>query len=417
VDDRSLVTLRIIHNQCVRRSLKTVLFGLVFPLTITSTIIACGGGGGSSTANTCKLAPLQNPAKEPGVIVPTSSLHVRGLAHKNHLILDTSGRATTFLGYTPDQIRTAYGIPDNGGSNVITVIEAFDNPTALQDFNAFSSAFGLPVETSTDITNPANQHLQVVYAHGKPGYNADWSQESALDIEWVHGTAPNAKIVVIEATSDKPADLMNADDLAASVSNAHQCSNSWSSPETTSETLQDQHFNHPGVVYFFASGDTGGVRDYPPASPNVVAVGGTSLTLDGLNNRVQETVWSGTGCGASDCESRPAYQDGIQDIVGSSRGLVDVAAVADPKTGLRVRWRSQWVVFGGTSAACPIIAGIANVAGTNRSSAQEENAFMYSQLGTSSFFDVTTGQAGQLRAAVGWDFPTGVGTPNGTSGF
>ena len=394
-------------------------FLFVFAIVIVACGCGGGSGGGSASTSLCKDGPSIDPSVPNNVQIPSSSYHLRGRVHTNHLVLLPSpGRATTFSGYTPDQIRTAYNIPASAGSGTVTVVEAFDNTSALADFNAFSSAFGLPQETSADVTASSNQHLQVVYQTGtKPAFNKSWSQESDLDTQWVHAMAPNAKIVLIEAASDNPQDLMACDDLAATIANAHQCSNSWSEPESSSEVNQDTHFQHSGVVYYFASGDTGGEQDYPPTSPNVVSVGGTTLNLDALNNRVTEIAWGGSGCGKSGCMFRPTYQDGVSSIVGAARGVVDVSAVADPLTGVRVRWEGQWEVFGGTSAACPIIAGIANASGTNRNNAQDENAFIYSQLGTSSFFDVTSGKAGMFSTTTGWDFPTGVGTPNGVSGF
>jgi subtilase family serine protease len=398
---------------------KSIIVGIVLLAALT---IFAGCGGGSGGAGThpslCVDSVAVRPAFASNVQIPESTYPAVGRAHTNHLILKSGGRAVGFAGFTPDQIRTAYGIPSNGGSGVITVIEGFDNPNAQIDFNFFSTTFGLPQETSTDITADTNAHLQIVYVGGaKPHYNADWSQESALDIQWIHAMAPNAKIVLIEAPSGNPSDLMAGDDLAATIPGAHECSNSWSEPESAAEPTYESHFIHPGMVYYFASGDTGGARDYPPASPNVVSVAGTSLTLDGSNHRVSETTWTGSGCGKSNCLPRPTFQDELSVLIGPSRGIADVSAVGDPNTGVRVRWQGKWLVFGGTSSSCPIIAGIANVAGTNRDSSKAENTFIYSRRRTSDFFDVTTGTAGIFHATTGWDFPTGVGVPNGAGGF
>jgi subtilase family serine protease len=104
-------------------------------------------------------------------------------------------------------------------------------------------------------------------------------------------------------------------------------------------------------------------------------------------------------------------------VVGSHRGIADVAAVADPNTGVAVRWHGGWYVFGGTSVACPVIAGIVNTSGSHRSGAVAENTFIYGGLGGANFFDVTSGRAGSYSAATGYDFPTGVGAPKGTGGF
>ncbi len=359
---------------------------------------------------------------DPNIQIPPSSVPVPGEMHTNHLIyvgpdrhLSTAGNPS---GYSPAQILTAYGIPANSGAGTIVIVDAFDDPYALSDFNGFAAQFGLPQETSTNVTASTNQVLQVVYASGrKPRYNSGWSQEEALDIEWSHALAPKAKIVLVETASNSGSNLYGGDDLAATISGAGQCSNSWGGGEYSGETGSDGHFNHAGVVYFFATGDRGGSQDYPAASPNVVAVCGTSLTLTGSNTRASETVWTGTGCGPSKYEPRPSFQNAVATIVGAARGIGDVAADADPNTGVAVMWNGSWYVFGGTSVATPLIAGIVNVSGSNRGSGPAEDAFVYGGLGGASFFDVTSGSAGSFSALAGYDFPSGVGAPIGTGGF
>ncbi len=356
------------------------------------------------------------------VFIPESSLPRAGEMHTNHLIhVGPSGQVAplaTPSGFGPTTIRTAYGIPSSGGAGTIVIVDAFDDKYALADFNAFSAQFGLPQETSTNVTASTNTVLQIVYASGKkPRFNSGWSQEEDLDIEWAHAMAPNAKIVLVEATSNSSSNLYAADDVAATIAGAQQCSNSWGGGESQSETGTDSHFNHPGVTYLFSTGDTGGAQDYPAASPNVVAVGGTSLFVDGSGHRTSETVWNGTGCGPSAYEPRPAYQNGVASVVGTQRGIGDVSADADPNTGVAVVWNGGWWVFGGTSVSCPVIAGIVNMSGSNRGGATAENTFIYGGLGSANFYDVTSGSAGSFSAASGYDFPTGVGTPNGTAGF
>jgi subtilase family serine protease len=360
----------------------------------------------------------------PDILLPESSIPRAGEMHTDHLIFVGGAMSKgvnaveASSGYSPSQIKTAYGVPATGGSGTIVIVDAYNDPYALADFNAFSAQFGLPQETSTNVTASTNKVFQIVYASGsKPRNNTGWSQEADLDIEWAHAMAPNAKIVLVEAASNSNANLYAADDRAATISGARECSNSWGGGESSGETGSDSHFNHAGLVYLFSSGDTGGAREYPAASPNVVAVGGTSLTLDGSNNRSSETVWNGTGCGPSSYESRPSYQNVVQGVVGTHRGIADVAAVADPNTGVLVRWNGAWYIFGGTSVACPVVAGIINVAGTNRSSGVAENTFVYGGLGGANFYDVTSGSAGSYHAAAGYDFPTGVGSPKGTAGF
>jgi len=397
--------------------------------------VLLSGCGKKSPANIVAANPQDNAAAIAAggrpwqnsrfISEPASSVPREGEMHTNHLIYvgadqasGTLAIAATPSGFGPAQILKAYGVPTGGGAGTIVIVDAYDDPYALADFNAFAAQYGLPQETSTSVTASTNKVLQVVYASGrKPSANSGWSQEADLDIEWAHAMAPNAKIVLVEAASNSNTNLYAAEDVAATIAGAHQCSNSWGGGESSGETGTDSHFSHAGVTYLFSSGDTGGLREYPAASPNVVAVGGTSLKLDASGNRSSETVWNGTGCGPSVYESRPTYQAGVAGVVGTKRGIADVSAVADPNTGVAVRWNGGWYVFGGTSVACPVIAGIVNTAGTNRGSGVAENTFIYGGLGGANFYDVTSGSAGSYAAKAGYDFPTGVGSPKGVAGF
>ncbi len=402
-------------------------FGFAASGALLAALSLSGCGGNGSAAG---VAPMSNIggshplAQNYGHITPDTSIEHPGDAgnvmHTNHVISLVNGAKpmVTPSGFSPQTIRSAYGLASTGGSGTIVIVDAYNDIYALADFNAFAAQFGLPQETSTNVTASTNKVFQVVYAQGsKPRNNSGWSQEESLDIEWAHAMAPNAKIVLVEAANNSNNNLYGADDVAATIAGAQQCSNSWSGGESSGESSSDSHFNHAGVCYFFSSGDTGGSRGYPPASPNVVAVGGTSLFVDGSGHRTSETAWSGSGCGPSSYESRPSFQNVVSGIVGSSRGIADVSAVADPNTGVAVHWNGGWYVFGGTSVACPMTAGIVNLSGSNRGSGPAENAHIYAGLGGSGFYDVTSGSAGSFSAAAGYDFPTGVGSPNGTSGF
>jgi len=409
--------------------MKKAIVGTSGALLLVLVISGCGANNpttpmASNSSNPAVAMAGRAPdwANDPNILMPESSRPVFGELHTNHLIyIGPDRHINNFAspaGFGPSQIRQAYGIPSSGGAGTIVIVDSFDDPYALADFNAFSAQYGLPQEPSTNVTASSNAVFQVVYASGKkPRYNSGWSQEEALDIEWAHAMAPNAKIILVEAASNSSANLYGADDFAATLSGARQCSNSWGGGESSGEAGSDSHFNHAGVTYFFSTGDKGGVKDYPAASPNVVAVGGTSLFLDGSGNRSSESVWNGTGCGPSSYEPRPSYQSGVSGVVGSARGIGDVAAVADPNTGVAVRWNGGWYVFGGTSVACPVIAGIVNISGSNRGGAVAENTFIYGGLGGANFYDVASGSAGSFAGLVGYDFPTGVGSPKGTAGF
>jgi kumamolisin len=393
-------------------------------------VVGCGGNtpADSATANLVSNPAIQGhgitltPASSiqgsavGNILIPDSTKEQGpGFARTNHLVLNgkSTNQPAAFSGWSPSQMRTCYGITGSG-SGTIVIVDAYHDKFALNDFNTFSAQYGLPQETSTNVTASTNQHLQLVYAQGsQPRYNSGWSQEESLDIEWAHAMAPNAKIILVECASNSNNNLYGGDDLAATL--GHQCSNSWSGGESSGEASADSHFIHAGTTYYFAGGDTGGVRGYPTESTNVVGVGGTSVSLNANGTRASETAWSGTGCGPSAYIGIPSFQAGHSD--GVHRGDDDISAVGDPNTGVSVHWNTGWYIFGGTSVGTPMIAGMVNTSGTNRASSIAENVQIYSQLGTSNLYDVTSGTAGSFSATTGWDYPTGCGTPNGTGAF
>ena len=360
-------------------------------------------------------------------------------AHTNHMILRGEFRGAAFdydalqaniagapllapSGYGPSAIRSAYNLASTGGSGAHAVVIAYHYANAKRDFNVFSTQYGLPTETSSSQTAATNTRLQVVYQGTKaPAGNVGWNQEAALDIEWSHAMAPNAKIYLVEANSNSFGDLNAAIKKAAALPGVRSVSMSFGANEFSGETAYESNFVQPGVVFFASTGDIGGQRSWPALSPKVVAVGGTSLTAPGGVSWV-ESAWSGTGGGVSAYFTRPTYQNGVQAIVGTKRGSPDISAVADPATGCAVyaptsSTASAWMVFGGTSLSCPIIAGMYNLSGLASGSSSAELTRIYANLGSSSFRDVTTGSAGGNPSKVGYDLTTGVGTPLGLSGF
>ena len=366
-------------------------------------------------------------AQPPGwVVIPDSSVERpgdRGVnAHTNHLILlRPQFTGTAPVGETPQSIRPVYNLPSSGGSNIIAIVDAYDYPTAENDLNVFSSAFGLPSCTT------ANGCFTKIFASGhQPRTNCGWAQEASLDIEWAHAMAPGAKIVLVEAASNRFHDLFAAVDVASNYIASHggkgEVSMSWGGSEFSSETSYDSHFTTSNIVYFASSGDTGGVTIYPGVSPNVVSSGGTTIHRDSSGNFTGETGWSGSGGGPSKYEPRPGYQSAIFAIVGSQRGVPDFSFDADPNSGVSVydstscQGLSGWLVFGGTSVASPSLAGIVNLAGSFSSSTNTELTTIYTGLGSANFRDILSGTAGSFRAAAGWDFVTGVGSNLGTAG-
>jgi len=365
------------------------------------------------------------------ILVPDTSLEHRedvGLrSHTNHLVLlRPGGGLGPNGGMSPTQIRDVYNLPSTGGHDVIAIVDAFHYPTALGDFNTFSAQFGLPQEFSADPTASTNKVFQVVYQGGKkPRTNAGWALEAALDIEWAHALAPNAKIILVEAQSNSNANLYAAVDLAVSLAGVKQVSMSWGGSESSGESSFDFHFNVNGPVFFAASGDTGGKTIYPSTSPYVVAVGGTSVATDGSGTFTGETGWSSGGGGNSPYEAKPAWQTAVS-MTGSGRGVPDISSDADPNTGVAVydstsyQGRSGWWVVGGTSVSSPCMAGMVNLGGATFTNTTQLLTAIYGHYlnppATPVFRDITSGNNG-FPCLVGWDYVTGVGSPQGTEGF
>src|SRR5208282_764466 len=175
----------------------------------------------------------------------------------------------------------------------------------------------------------------------------NWEVEEALDVEWAHAIAPGARIILVEANSQALSDLMAGVATAASQPGVSVVSMSWGFAEgqavfATDEAAYDSVFNVPGVTFVASTGDYGAADpEYPAYSPKVVAVGGTSLTLNADGSYNSETGWGyysnaagayiASGGGLSVYEPEPAYQQGVQST--GSRTTPDVSLVADPATG------------------------------------------------------------------------------------
>ena len=248
-----------------------------------------------------------------------------------------------------------------------------------------------------------------------PPPSADWSLEISLDLDMVSAVCPNCHILLVESNTNLDSDLYTAEDTAARLG-ANAISNSWGGSEYSGETADDSHFNHPGAAITASSGDSGYGVSFPAASRYLTAVGGTSLTRGGGSRGWTESAWSGAGSGCSSYESKPSWQ---ADSGCSRRTVSDVSAVADPNTGVAVLFAGLWFTVGGTSASSPIIASVYALAGN----AGSVNAGSYPYSHTSGLFDVTSGSNGSCSPSylctgvAGYDGPTGLGTPNGSSGF
>ena len=365
------------------------------------------------------------------LLIPSSSIERPGdigfRMHTDHQIfLGPCAGLGPAGGMTPAQLWSFYGMPGTGGHDVIVIVDAYDYPTALSDFNTFSGHFGLPQESSTLVTAPTNTVFQVVYASGsQPGTDSTggWPSEAALDIEWAHAMAPGAKIVLVEATDEYSSSLFSAVDLAATLADVRQISMSWGGSEFSGESSYDVHFNRSGPCFFASTGDSQYV-EYPSCSPFVVAAGGTSVATDSFGVLTAESGWIDGGGGNSLYEPKPVWQDGVT-MTGSGRGVPDLSSDADPKTGVSVYDSTAyegtvygWFVIGGTSVSSPCLAGMENASGELFVSTTQLLTVLYGNyLETPNpFRDITTG-GNTFLAQAGWDYATGVGAPLGARSF
>jgi hypothetical protein len=412
----------------------------------------------------------------------------------------------------------------------IALVDAYNDLTAEEDLATYSEEFGLPACTTGNgcfqkvgqngsagnLPFPASEAALTAQEALCNGHEAGetpqkieereeacflvneaegWTVEISLDIETAHAICQNCDITLVEAESPSFADL-NAAERSATQLGATEISNSWGGPECIEGSCVQESpaFNHPGVVITAAAGDDGYLNwleehgssfaDFPAASPHVVAVGGTRLDLGAESARTGETVWNdggesaghsdGHGAGAGGCSTRFAAQPWQRHVadwaaVGCKEGraVADVAADADPYTGLavydsnptcespytteieeeQVELVAHWCTIGGTSLASPLIASVYALAGGAQGvSYPAQTLYANAAKSPGSLYDVVTGSNGACltpfdeatgqpsctsaeqaetscsvrlicRAAGGYDGPTGLGTPKGLAAF
>ncbi len=357
------------------------------------------------------------------IIIPESSIPQPGRHHTNYFFVDSDAPQTgppsgvetpgslacvyeLVAGPAGCPVATSTNVP-TGGWGAIAIVDAGYYPTAASDLAAFSSYYGIPPADFTQTWPGGKDNKPPVYSD-----NPDWLVEEALDIEWAHAMAPQAKLYLVVSV------LSNTDPTWAAVKLASKLvaeagggvvSMSWGDPEVKQEKNWDRYFTTPGVVYFAAAGDSGiGVSIYPGASPNVVSVGGTYFNRDQNGNFENEVYYQGGG-DISPFEPIPSYQSGIASIVGTHRGYPDVASdfCCAP-----IYLEGGWYSVGGTSWGTPTFAGIVNAAANKQKSTFDELTWIYTELFNpaeyqADFYDITQGAP---QCMVGWDLCSGVGS-------
>ena len=373
-------------------------------------------------------------------------------------------------GYTPPQIRGAYGLDGQGDGSGVTVaiIDAYASPTVYDDASHYAEvndpSHPLTRAQFSEVVAPGTYHQPQNPAQDPQG----WYGEETLDVEAVHATAPGAKIVYVGSANnyqDMDAALNHVVDnrLATIVTNSY----GWSGEALPNGFIKPQHDTlvqaaAEGIGVYFSSGDSGdetsgsgntsqATPDWPASDPFVTAVGGTSLAVGSSNNYLWENGWEtgrqklvngswasptyqyGSGGGTSRLFTQPGYQAGVVPSTIATAGgarsqamrvVPDVSALGDPTTGMLVgqtqtfpdgAYYDQYRI-GGTSLSSPLFAGMMAVAEQKAGHVLGfANPRLYA-LGAAAFNDVTShtsaeGPDGVVRS----DYVNGIDATNGYS--
>jgi subtilase family serine protease len=361
-----------------------------------------------------------------------------GYAHCDavrHDAVDSAGdvvpAATTAApaGLAPADVQAAYRLPGATGraGRTVAIVDAYDAPTAEADLGVYRKQFGLTACTTANGCFKKVSQTGGTSRGSLPRADGGWAQEISLDLDMVSAACPTCKILLVEARSTSFSDLATAVRYAASVPGVVAISNSYGGSDLSNTTIANS-YNQPGIAVTASTGDDGYAVESPASFGSVIAVGGTSLVRDSSVARGwTEAAWSGAGSGCSTLNAKPAWQ-GAATACGK-KATADVSAVADPQTGVAVydsyayAGASGWLVFGGTSASSPIVASVYALGTTATGRGGSGNPVVHTWATPGGLNDVTSGTNGTCTTAVwcnagtGWDGPTGLGTPSGTSSF
>jgi kumamolisin len=355
--------------------------------------------------------------------------------------------ATAIQSTTPATVTSAYDVGPlarqhiTGQGETIAVVEFGDFEQS--DLDGFDQQFNLPAMTPSDMSVDG----------GATDDSASAVAEADLDFEVAHEIAPGAQLLDYDApqATSSGADTFGAvvDQIVAD-GQASIVSDSWGTcePETPAGDIRrdEQAIEAAaahGISIFAAAGDTGAYTcqdgngsdhrlsvDWPAASPYAIGVGGTSLSMTETGAYQGETAWndtleqSGGGGGLSVDFARPSWQLGpgvVSSFSDGKRQIPDVAADADPWSGWDTYTGGAIEVAGGTSAATPfwaaataLIAQYAGEHGIHRLGFVDPMLYAIAARPerVPAFHDVAIGSNRYYPATSGWDFATGLGSPN-----
>jgi kumamolisin len=348
---------------------------------------------------------------------------IHGLQPQLHYHTNFIRSTKAFGGYTPAGIRAAYKattVTQTGAGTTTAII--IDTVPLTTDLTTFWKDTATP-QTLSNIT----------YIAASLGTLPKPSGEETIDVEMSSSLGPASKVRVYATATLAFTAIDNGYEAAISDIvdgiKIEQVSISLGACETgvtTDQKLTDIYYHSIldalGATVLIASGDSGAkecgasgglVPSFDSTSPYVTAVGGTTLVLNSSGVVTSETGWTGSGGGLSTAFALPTYQAALKL---KSRGVPDVAAVGDPNTGVAIILNGAVVVYGGTSVATPIWAGLLSRVNQARIAAKkptlgELNPRIYTLIGTANFRDIVSGNNGGYSAGKGYDLVTGIGTP------
>ena len=371
------------------------------------------------------------------------------VAHRYSSVAEIQAHPNTASGwYTaldPKHIQQAYDLPSttHGSGQIVGIVDAYSDPTAVADVTAYRSHFSLPACTT------GSGCLKIVNEKGltspTPPPDTGWAGEISLDLDMVSAVCPLCHIVLVEAQSNSFADL-GASVLTAHKLGATQISNSYGGGENGAS---NPDYNIPGAVVTASAGDSSWYNgpQNPCSYSTVVCVGGTALYSYNNTRGWFETVWGdignsnlfGTGSGCSQVVPKPTWQTAVASCAGGKRAETDVSAIADPfNPGVLVYQNygagaAGLYIYGGTSVASPIIASTFALAGNAKTTLNAKNLWYYGSKSSTALNDITVGANGApgfvnavgqyctpvliCYAMPGYDGPTGNGTPWGIGAF
>jgi subtilase family serine protease len=385
---------------------------------------ACSGGIGSyvppgeqrATQSSRALPgqPTPTPVPTPKPLV-ASVLCTAGLGANCHVLQNTAlsplldALGLLVPGYSAANLRSAYGLSALpllggllGGSGTptgptIAIVNAYDDANAEHDLGVYRNHMGLAACTTA---NGCFKKLNAALQKGPyPATNRGWTAETSLDLAMASAACPTCKITLIEAGDDSLASLAAIVNTIATPGSSvapAAISTSWGVAETSEAVAMDALFAHPGVPIVASAGDER-VVEFPASSANVISVGGTTL-LQGLLSGWSQNPWSSSGVGCSAYLAAGSWQH----TTCGKRSVADVSVVADLLPGIAVYDTAAggWVVYGGTSAGAPFVAGLFAAA----------HDYPASGIGAAPVY----AKASSLKAVAG---SNSLGAPNGLGAF